>query len=965
MKLLRLRVAGFGPLRGEFEFDPERVTVIVDENERGKSSLLAAVTAALYGLENDRRSHRVLTPLDRWRPWDGGAFGVELELESGGERYSVRRDFERGTVEVWNDRGQELTPQFREGKDEFPVGTKLLGLGVDEFEKCAFVRQDELDQVVPGDEKARRNGTLHARLESAADTRGGDTNASEALKVLAEALKKYTCAELEFTGTVDNAAQRLAAKRGLLEAEVHALEHQLAQAAGPLERLAKLGEEEEAARAGLAALEQERRRAGATGVLRQLREDEARRAELAALRAEAEELASCAHLPVNAEAELRETLARHEEAARSLETLESRRRGEQTREREALEGETASLEAYASCAPGDADRMVGLAAEMRRFAEEDARLRGEVATLRDALAARGFDPERAQALHQRFGALGEEHLRMLRGQSDVALAFQTEVATLEQARTESTERLREIDASRNRLRLPGGFLLALGLGAGVAGVVIMTMQGGLRLWAGLLAGAAVLSAIGGGLLAAASATGGGDRQQALRRLSDAQRRLNQLKAHRAESEVDLAEVSVSLGFRDARELLREWGESLKLADDSAPLRRAHEQLEDLEARRRATFEEVRTRLDRTGGGPPDPAHLERVAAGIRHLTAVRQRLAEMDKSWSWIDEEKHVAEAAVRGLLERAMRILHTAGLAYDPARPWTEQVAELSARARGRERLVLLTGELIPKAERLLMPGAQVAELREQLAASGAEAGPLSEADAPTPRSPLELDRETRQLREAVELAQRQRADLKLEVDEVCRRVNAERPDKLQQIERLDRAIARAKRFKSAVELAGATIQGVALDTHRRWADWLNRRVVEILETFGTRVGELRFGEDLDFSVRVWNGQQLARGKAALQLSSGARDQLYLAIRLAISEYLSKRENPLPLLVDDAFSSSDDERARAGMRLLLEGLSARHQVVFATCHRQRLESFARLDPELYGQRVRRLDMGAVGATRS
>jgi len=72
MKLLHVRVDGFGALQGEWTFAPERVNVILDDNERGKSSLFAAIAAALYGLDADRRSHRVVTPLERWRPWNGG-----------------------------------------------------------------------------------------------------------------------------------------------------------------------------------------------------------------------------------------------------------------------------------------------------------------------------------------------------------------------------------------------------------------------------------------------------------------------------------------------------------------------------------------------------------------------------------------------------------------------------------------------------------------------------------------------------------------------------------------------------------------------------------------------------------------------------------------------------------------------------------------------------------------------------
>src|SRR5439155_8448734 len=75
VKLLRLKVAGFGPLRGEWSFATDRANLVVDDNERGKSSLLAAIAAALYGLDDDKRSHRVMTPHERWKPWHGGAYG--------------------------------------------------------------------------------------------------------------------------------------------------------------------------------------------------------------------------------------------------------------------------------------------------------------------------------------------------------------------------------------------------------------------------------------------------------------------------------------------------------------------------------------------------------------------------------------------------------------------------------------------------------------------------------------------------------------------------------------------------------------------------------------------------------------------------------------------------------------------------------------------------------------------------
>jgi hypothetical protein len=973
VKLLRIKVDGFGALRGEFMFDPGRVTLLVDDNERGKSTLLAAIAAALYGLADDKRTHRVLTPLDRWRPWEGGAYRVELEVENDGERLTITRDFERGTVAVWNAHGQEVTAEFKEGKDQYPVGRRLSGLDADEFAKCALVGQNELDGVVPADEKVRRDSTLHARLENAADTRVGDTNATEAMRVLEGAIRKYTCAEVESSGNVDTAIQRLELKRGTLETDLKSLEHDFSRIAGPLEELVRIGEEERAARDAMRGLDSERRESLAAEVRRQLAEDARHRAALDRHRAEARSLVSAAHLPPHAETEFRETVARHEEAERNLETLEARRNEELAREREGREAELAALAAYQHATAEDADRCVALASELRQVAEEDASMRTAVFTLRESLASQGHDPERIQELTARFASRSEAEQRLLRSHSDQALVYQTEVARLERTRTGGTEVLREIDALRHKWRMPGWFFVALGLATALAGGAVLALGGLQLLWTWLLLASSFLLITGLALLMVGERALGNERAEALAQLSDAQRRLGQMKMERNEAEVDLGELAFQMGFRDQVDLLREWSEYARLMGDSAPAFRAQERLAALEVRRKQAVESAAALLGPLGGGAAEPGELERVAQAIRQSLALRQRLADIGAGRSWMDEQRRVDAATVAGLKERAVRILQSAGLSYDPGRPWADHARELAECVQAQARHGLLADELIPDAERRVLPADKVAELENQLALIEAErpAGSLAGGEATVPvagapgRTPLEIEAENRRLRESLDALQKRRTELRLEVEEVWRRYHQEHPERTAQRQRTEQALLRARRFKAAVELARDTIQSVATETHRRWAEFLNHRVTELLAAFGTRVEQLRFGDDLDFSVKLANGQQASRGKADLQLSTGAKDQLYLAVRLGISEYLSRGQSPLPLLLDDPFATSDDARARAGMRLLIEHFAPLHQIMVLTCHRRRYEALAELDPALYRERVQWLDLGtATNAAR-
>lgn len=953
MKLLRLKAAGFGPLEGEWHFDPSRITVIVDDNERGKSSLLAAVVAGLYGLENDRRTHRVVTPLERWRPWGGGAYRIELDVETADDRLTIRRDFDRGTVEVWNRAGQDITERFRAGRDEVLVGKALLGLDADEFEKCALVRQGELDAVVPGDEKLRRQSTLHARLENAADTKVGDTNATEAVQVLGRAAAQYTCEILGSTLKVETAIQRLGDKAGFLEAELHALDQAFQSVQGPLDELARLADEEREARDALAGLERARRASMADEARMRLAANDAVKLELGRLRAEATKLEAAAKLPATAEAELRETVAKLEEARRNLKSLEERRDEELQRARAALDAELEHLRPYLECSEEDADRFVSLAAELRRVADEDERLRTEAFRLRDSLAGQGHEPERIQLLRGRFGELPEDDQKLLRGQSDLQLAFQTEVADLESARTLATETLREIDAERHGKRVPGWALTALGIATLLSGVTLLALRMPLPAWVGLAAVGLVALAVGVPLVVAGGNARADDRESSLRRLSDAQRRLNQLRSQRAESEVGLGELSRRIGYRDPVELMRDWWEYSRIVTESEPVLRAQRELELLRERREAAQAEARERLERVGGGPADPRSLEAVAGQIRAAVVAQRRAGDFEGHWSWMDDERRVGEAAAAGLEQRGAAILRQAGLEHDPAVAWSEWVARIATLAQGGARHRMLVEEMIPQTEQRLMPEREEQNLRADLAALDAEPVPGGAAG----RGGAELQRDAESLAGRIEQIRARRDELRPQVDETWRRFHEERPRLVAELERVRAALARAERFRRAVGIAQETIQKVASDTHRRWADWLNERVAGMLRQIGSSVEQVRFGEDLDFSVKVADGPQIARGRAVLQLSAGARDQLHLAVRLAVSEYLSRGATPLPLLVDDAFASSDDDRARAGMRLLLEHLGREHQVLFATCHRGRHRAMASSDGDLWDERAQWLEL--------
>ncbi len=100
-------------------------------------------------------------------------------------------------------------------------------------------------------------------------------------------------------------------------------------------------------------------------------------------------------------------------------------------------------------------------------------------------------------------------------------------------------------------------------------------------------------------------------------------------------------------------------------------------------------------------------------------------------------------------------------------------------------------------------------------------------------------------------------------------------------------------------------------------------------------RYGEIsrKLDEQGSLQVRQADGKL----KEPHQLSTGTREQLYLAIRLAYVLHYCREAEPLPIVMDDVLVNFDDQRAAETLEALIE--VAQHvQVILLTCHRGTLQ---------------------------
>jgi uncharacterized protein YhaN len=183
MRLTRIQIAGFGTLRGvDIRFGPA-MNLVVGPNEAGKSTLQEAILAGLYGLQSaDRNRPSLVERSERWRPWQGGHFGLALELElEDGSPLRVERDLDSETVHVTDMRsGAELSDRFdRDPLGGVQVGRELLGVSREIYTNTACISRSEVMRLEDA-------GSIKEAIAALADSAHPDRTAERVLSRLRE-----------------------------------------------------------------------------------------------------------------------------------------------------------------------------------------------------------------------------------------------------------------------------------------------------------------------------------------------------------------------------------------------------------------------------------------------------------------------------------------------------------------------------------------------------------------------------------------------------------------------------------------------------------------------------------------------------------------------------------------------------------------------------------------------------------
>ncbi|HEX2954456.1 MAG TPA: AAA family ATPase [Bacillota bacterium] len=193
MRIKNINLSGFGRFRN-YQLDIDQpITIIAGKNEAGKTTMVNAIAAILFGFTGPRRDlHR------RYAPWsDARSFRASLMIETDeGIEYLVGRDFASGRMEIFRCEGIRLEPvddSILQKLIENEIGINNANL----FEHTFLIRENEVS-LLEKDPHSRESlsGMIGRRLAGS----GSTATVGEAVHTLEEQLKNLIEGEETFPG---------------------------------------------------------------------------------------------------------------------------------------------------------------------------------------------------------------------------------------------------------------------------------------------------------------------------------------------------------------------------------------------------------------------------------------------------------------------------------------------------------------------------------------------------------------------------------------------------------------------------------------------------------------------------------------------------------------------------------------------------------------------------------------------
>lgn len=183
MRLISCHIENFGRFSDvSLEFR-HGCHVICEKNGWGKSTLAAFIRVMLFGFNEEKARDELKNERRRYRPWQGGVYGGQLEFETEGKAYIISRTF--GTKEKEDSFSlREKSTNLESGRFSSAVGEELFLLDEGSFRRTAFISQNDCETYT--------TDGIHAKMGNLAEDTEDINNYEKVDGRLADLLNKMS-----------------------------------------------------------------------------------------------------------------------------------------------------------------------------------------------------------------------------------------------------------------------------------------------------------------------------------------------------------------------------------------------------------------------------------------------------------------------------------------------------------------------------------------------------------------------------------------------------------------------------------------------------------------------------------------------------------------------------------------------------------------------------------------------------